>query len=238
MMVAAIIRLGLCLIGIGRGERDVIVKIQRDFCGVRVHGVRVRGVRVIGVRFDVRVRGVRVGGVRVGGVRVRGVRVGGVRVGGVRVGGVRVGGVRVGGVRVGGVRVGGVRVSGVRHYDRRAQYDMALAKIEEAMQHTPTIIDPELYAPTLTLQGVFVKVAESESRENCLSGYIFLLESSNKYILVSITSVVIVTIAGVVKEATTILVVFIGGCTQPETIKADEGDQHNLSILDFEATIV
>ncbi|PWA59004.1 nijmegen breakage syndrome 1 [Artemisia annua] len=37
------------------------------------------------------------------------------------------------------------------------------------------------YAPTLTLQGVFVKVAESESRENCLSGYTFLLESSDKY---------------------------------------------------------
>ncbi|GKB39589.1 putative transferase, partial [Tanacetum coccineum] len=28
-----------------------------------------------------------------------------------------------------------------QHYDRRAQYDMALAKIEEAMQHTPTVID-------------------------------------------------------------------------------------------------
>ncbi|PWA78320.1 BRCT domain-containing protein [Artemisia annua] len=36
------------------------------------------------------------------------------------------------------------------------------------------------YAPTLTLQGVFVKVVESESRANCLSGYTFLLESSGK----------------------------------------------------------
>ncbi|GJU44401.1 cyclin-dependent kinase G-2 isoform X1, partial [Tanacetum coccineum] len=58
-----------------------------------------------------------------------------------------------------------------------------------------------------------------------------------EYILVSVTSAVIVTIAGVVKEATTILVVFIGGCTQPGTTKADEKEQHNLSILDFEATI-
>ncbi|KAK9074846.1 hypothetical protein SSX86_003165 [Deinandra increscens subsp. villosa] len=37
------------------------------------------------------------------------------------------------------------------------------------------------YAPTLKLQGVSVKVAEPESRENCLSGYTFLLESSDKY---------------------------------------------------------
>lgn len=29
----------------------------------------------------------------------------------------------------------------MQHYDRRGQYDMALAKIEEAMQHTPTVID-------------------------------------------------------------------------------------------------
>ncbi|GJW17866.1 hypothetical protein Tco_0025302 [Tanacetum coccineum] len=72
------------------------------------------------------------------------------------------------------------------HYDRRAQYDMALAKIEEVMQHICNILQLLLipscssYAPTLSLQGVFVKVAESESRENYLSGYIFLLESSNK----------------------------------------------------------
>nr|XP_043640191.1 nijmegen breakage syndrome 1 protein [Erigeron canadensis]XP_043640192.1 nijmegen breakage syndrome 1 protein [Erigeron canadensis]XP_043640193.1 nijmegen breakage syndrome 1 protein [Erigeron canadensis] len=37
------------------------------------------------------------------------------------------------------------------------------------------------YAPTLTLQEVSVKVSEPESRENCLSGYTFLLESSDKY---------------------------------------------------------
>ncbi|XP_024973759.1 nijmegen breakage syndrome 1 protein isoform X2 [Cynara cardunculus var. scolymus] len=37
------------------------------------------------------------------------------------------------------------------------------------------------YAPTLTLQGVSVKVADPESRENCLSGYTFLLESSDMY---------------------------------------------------------
>ncbi|GJU02460.1 RNA-binding protein 39-like protein isoform X2 [Tanacetum coccineum] len=63
-------------------------------------------------------------------------------------------------------------------------------------------------------------------------------EVLTEYILVSVTSVVIVTIAGVVKEATTILEVFIGGCTQPGTTKADDGEQHNLSILYFEATIV
>ncbi|KAI3665219.1 hypothetical protein L6452_43842 [Arctium lappa] len=37
------------------------------------------------------------------------------------------------------------------------------------------------YAPTLTLQGVSVKVADPESRENCLSGYTFLLESLDMY---------------------------------------------------------
>ncbi|KAI7744529.1 hypothetical protein M8C21_016203 [Ambrosia artemisiifolia] len=37
------------------------------------------------------------------------------------------------------------------------------------------------YAPTLKLQGVSIKVAEPEFRENCLSGYAFLLESSEKY---------------------------------------------------------
>nr|GFD08634.1 N-terminal acetyltransferase A complex auxiliary subunit NAA15 [Tanacetum cinerariifolium] len=28
-----------------------------------------------------------------------------------------------------------------QHYDRRGLYDIALAKIDEAMQHTPTVID-------------------------------------------------------------------------------------------------
>ena len=29
----------------------------------------------------------------------------------------------------------------VQHYDRRGQYDIALEKIEEAIKHTPTLID-------------------------------------------------------------------------------------------------
>lgn len=29
----------------------------------------------------------------------------------------------------------------MQHYDRRGQYDVALSKIDEAMQHTPTVID-------------------------------------------------------------------------------------------------
>ncbi|KAL8465768.1 hypothetical protein ACS0TY_035027 [Phlomoides rotata] len=28
-----------------------------------------------------------------------------------------------------------------QHYDRRGQYDLALKKIDEAIEHTPTIID-------------------------------------------------------------------------------------------------
>lgn len=29
----------------------------------------------------------------------------------------------------------------VQHYDRRGQYDVALTKINEAIEHTPTVID-------------------------------------------------------------------------------------------------
>ena len=29
----------------------------------------------------------------------------------------------------------------LQHYDRRGQYDIALGKIEEAINHTPTVID-------------------------------------------------------------------------------------------------
>lgn len=32
-------------------------------------------------------------------------------------------------------------VTMVQHYDRRGQYDLALAKIDEAIEHTPTVID-------------------------------------------------------------------------------------------------
>ncbi|XP_052190209.1 nibrin homolog [Diospyros lotus] len=37
------------------------------------------------------------------------------------------------------------------------------------------------YAPTLLLEGVSVKVADPKSRENCLRGYTFLLDSMHKY---------------------------------------------------------
>lgn len=29
----------------------------------------------------------------------------------------------------------------MQHYDRRGQYDIALSKIDEAIDHTPTVID-------------------------------------------------------------------------------------------------
>lgn len=29
----------------------------------------------------------------------------------------------------------------IQHYDRRGQYDIALSKINEAIEHTPTVID-------------------------------------------------------------------------------------------------
>lgn len=29
----------------------------------------------------------------------------------------------------------------LQHYDRRGQYHLALAKIDEAIEHTPTVID-------------------------------------------------------------------------------------------------
>lgn len=29
----------------------------------------------------------------------------------------------------------------IQHYDRRGQYDISLSKIDEAIEHTPTVID-------------------------------------------------------------------------------------------------
>ncbi|PWA64291.1 tetratricopeptide repeat (TPR)-containing protein [Artemisia annua] len=46
-----------------------------------------------------------------------------------------------------------------QHYDRRAQYDMALAKIDEAMQHTPTVID--LYSVKLMEKLIYSQTLES-----------------------------------------------------------------------------
>ena len=39
----------------------------------------------------------------------------------------------------------------VQHYDRRGQYDIALSKIDEAIKHTPTVID--LYSVKVRQNG-------------------------------------------------------------------------------------
>ncbi|KAI7743200.1 hypothetical protein M8C21_020556, partial [Ambrosia artemisiifolia] len=56
-----------------------------------------------------------------------------------------------------------------QHYDRRARYDMALAKIEEAMQHTPTVID--LYSvksKILKHAGDFTAAAALADEARCM----------------------------------------------------------------------
>lgn len=40
----------------------------------------------------------------------------------------------------------------MQHYDRRGQYDVALSKIDEAIEHTPTVID--LYSVKVCLGSV------------------------------------------------------------------------------------
>ena len=42
----------------------------------------------------------------------------------------------------------------MQHYDRRGQHDMALSKIDEAIEHTPTVID--LYSAKVGFVFVFV----------------------------------------------------------------------------------
>jgi len=42
----------------------------------------------------------------------------------------------------------------MQHYDRRGQYDISLAKIDEAIEHTPTVID--LYTAKVCLYFLFV----------------------------------------------------------------------------------
>lgn len=37
----------------------------------------------------------------------------------------------------------------IQHYDRRGQYDISLSKIDEAIEHTPTVID--LYSVKVSL---------------------------------------------------------------------------------------
>lgn len=41
----------------------------------------------------------------------------------------------------------------MQHYDRRGQYDISLAKIDEAIEHTPTVID--LYSIKVCLYYLF-----------------------------------------------------------------------------------
>lgn len=56
-----------------------------------------------------------------------------------------------------------------QHYDRRGQYDVALAKIEEAMQHTPTVID--LYSvksKILKHAGDFAEAAALADEARCM----------------------------------------------------------------------
>ncbi|CAI9286388.1 unnamed protein product [Lactuca saligna] len=56
-----------------------------------------------------------------------------------------------------------------QHYDRRGQYDVALAKIEEAMQHTPTVID--LYSvksKILKHAGDFAAAAALADEARCM----------------------------------------------------------------------
>ncbi|KAD6794662.1 hypothetical protein E3N88_05558 [Mikania micrantha] len=56
-----------------------------------------------------------------------------------------------------------------QHYDRRAQYDVALAKIEEALQHTPTVID--LYSvksKILKHAGDFTAAAALADEARCM----------------------------------------------------------------------
>ncbi|XP_076902750.1 N-terminal acetyltransferase A complex auxiliary subunit NAA15-like [Bidens hawaiensis] len=56
-----------------------------------------------------------------------------------------------------------------QHYDRRGQYDVALAKIEEAMQHTPTVID--LYSvksKILKHAGDFTAAATLADEARCM----------------------------------------------------------------------
>ncbi|MBA0658582.1 hypothetical protein Goklo_010778, partial [Gossypium klotzschianum] len=56
-----------------------------------------------------------------------------------------------------------------QHYDRRGQYDIALSKIDEAIQHTPTVID--LYSVKsriLKHAGDFVAAASLADEARCM----------------------------------------------------------------------
>lgn len=44
----------------------------------------------------------------------------------------------------------------LQHYDRCGQYDIALIKIDEAIEHTPTVID--LYSVKVYLLIYFIKI--------------------------------------------------------------------------------
>lgn len=46
----------------------------------------------------------------------------------------------------------------MQHYDRRGQYDIAVTKIDEAIEHTPTVID--LYSVKVCLQHTFIQSSQ------------------------------------------------------------------------------
>ncbi|CAH1425556.1 unnamed protein product [Lactuca virosa] len=64
-----------------------------------------------------------------------------------------------------------------QHYDRRGQYDVALVKIEEAMQHTPTVIDlysvkvclmKQIHSKILKHAGDFAAAAALADEARCM----------------------------------------------------------------------
>jgi peptide alpha-N-acetyltransferase len=43
----------------------------------------------------------------------------------------------------------------MQHYDRRGQFEVALSKIDEAISHTPTVIDLYSVKVSLSLQHLY-----------------------------------------------------------------------------------
>lgn len=66
----------------------------------------------------------------------------------------------------------------MQHYDRRGQYDIALRKIDEAIEHTPTVID-------LYLIKVFLTLFSSLPFDVLFFWYIHILLCTQLFILVS-----------------------------------------------------
>lgn len=55
-----------------------------------------------------------------------------------------------------------------------------MVKINLPYGNEMTVLFIVRYTPNLMLDGVSVKVTDPQSRENCLKGYTFSLESRNK----------------------------------------------------------